>query len=288
MADKQPEIDQIGTLIKAIREGVHPVKAHETAGRTTYVIPAIDHRPATTLEIDKEAGLPQPLRKRGVIAVFEDNSFVTMVKKTLATANTTSALEPTIYVDTNPLAPAIVAVMNDHGEHSGWGDFRIEMSFRRTPQWLKWTKQDGQFLQQASFAEFIEDNLDDIVEPESAQMLEIVSHLEATRTTNFRSGVRLPSGTVQLVHEQNDQVKVGNELEVPAEFKIGLKPFIGQPSYVIPARFRYRIHDGKLHLGFRLQRLETMMEKIITDLVAAVGNGLPDVPLVQGLPRREG
>jgi uncharacterized protein YfdQ (DUF2303 family) len=278
MATTPPEIDQIGTLIKAIRDGVHPVKAHETPGELTYVIPQVDMRPASLLRINKEDGLPDPLRKRGTITVFDPDSFIKIVTRNLG------GLDPAVYVDTNVLAPAVIAVMNDHG----WGDFRIEISFRRTPQWVKWTKLDGQFIQQATFTEFVEDNLEDIVSPEPAQMLEIVSHLEATRTIAFRSGFRLASGTVQLVHDQVDQVKVGNQLEVPAEFKIGLAPFMGMPSYEIPARFRYRITEGKLHLGFRLQRIETMMEKIIAELVAAVTKGLPDVPVVQGLPRREG
>jgi hypothetical protein len=45
------------------------------------------------------------------------------------------------------------------------------------------------------------------------------------------------------------------------------------PPYSVPARFRYRIQDGKLLLGIKLQRVETMMSAIVEDVVGKIERG---------------
>jgi hypothetical protein len=48
----------------------------------------------------------------------------------------------------------------------------------------------------------------------------------------------------------------------PRRFTLGIKPIYHLASYEVPCRFRYRIQDRRLYLGFKLQRIETLIGKI--------------------------
>jgi uncharacterized protein YfdQ (DUF2303 family) len=176
-------------------------------------------------------------------------------------------------------------VLNGNGPSgAGWSDFRVKIEFRQTPQWVKWKANDGKMLAQVAFAEFIEDNIEDIAEPAGATMLEIATYLEAVRTVNFKSGVRLANGTVQFRHEQDDVTKVGaNTIDVPETFTLGIAPIFGLNPFRVPARFRYRISEGRLTLGYKLQRIETMMGLIVEQVITAIEHGA-NISVMDGLP----
>ena len=266
-------------VIDAARQGAVPTKLHEGDGVAHWLVPGIGDAPLTVHQVEywKDAGIPR--RKSGRITVFDAASFNQVL------ADNADAGSIAIYFDRSPEKPAVVAVLNGNGgAGAGWGDFRAEIQFRPTPQWTRWKAIDGKMLAQVAFAEFIEDNLEDIAEPAGAVMLEIATYLEAVRTVNFRSGIRLTSGTVQFRHDQNDEAKVGaGTIDVPETIKLGIAPIFGLALYVVPARFRYRIENGKLTLGVKLQRIETMMGQIVEDVIAKIERGA-NVSVMDGLP----
>lgn len=239
-------------------------KAHtiaEVGSLLHYLVPTANGPQHIT--INTEAGLASPLRKRGIVQVFDAASFNAILE---ANVDERSA---TIYINRDANAPAIVAVLNGHdADGPGWGDFRAEIVFRFTSQWLKWKGIDGKMLGQVEFAEFIEDNLSDIATPAGADMLEIAQYLSATRSTDFKSASRLRDGRVQFQNIENIEAKVGaGETEVPETIILGIAPVFGLPPYRIEARFRYRIANGKLSLGIKLQRVEDIMAAVVNDMV---------------------
>lgn len=266
-------------VIDAARQGALPTKLHESDGVAYWLIPGVGQEPSKVEEIEywRQAGTPR--RKSGHVTVFDAASFNQVLADNSDTGNIA------IYFDRNPEKPSVVAVLNGHGKAGpGWGDFRCSILFRSTPQWMKWRGIDGKMMSQVGFAEFLEDNLEDIAEPAGAIMLEIATYLEAVRTVNFRSGIRLASGTVQFRHDQSDEAKVGaGTIEVPETIVLGVAPIFGLPSYRVPARFRYRIENGKLMLGVKLQRVETMMAQIVEDVAAKIERGA-NVSVMDGLP----
>lgn len=266
-------------VIDAARQGAVPTKLAEVGAKAWWLIPGTGEEASKIEAVETEAAAAKPARKRGRVTVFDAASF------NLVLAANADAGDATIYIDRNPEKPSVVAVLNGNGNAGpGWSDFRIAIEFRQTPQWAKWKAIDGKMLPQVQFAEFIEDNLEDIASPTGATMLEIATYLEATRTVNFRSGVRLPSGAIQFQNMENIEAKVSAaQIEVPENFTLGIAPIFGLPSYQVPARFRYRLQDGKLTLGIKLQRVETMMVDIINDVVEHLEKA-DGVAIVDGLP----
>ncbi|HUN01074.1 MAG TPA: DUF2303 family protein [Halothiobacillus sp.] len=245
-------------LIDASREGVRPspVDNHENL----LFLPLGNNGSGQVFDLQNYAGTPR--RKCGSIIVYDAaslNAFIEANKDAGTVA---------VYIDRDITNPKIIAVLNDHGVTPGWRDLRATIELRKTPQWVKWQNMDGKMVSQTEFAEFIEDNLQDIAEPEGATMLEIVTYLQATRTTDFKSGVRLSNGNVQFVNVENTEAKVGaGKIEVPETFKIAVTPFLGLALFAIPVRFRYRISDGKLTMGLKLQRIENLMNQVLDDVI---------------------
>lgn len=251
----------MSAVIQSAREGVK-LQAVEGVENLVFV-PTPAAREDRILDLQKYAGVPR--RKSGVITVFDTDSFNKIM------AQNADAGVQRVYVDRDVKAPKIVGVMNDHGETKGWRDFLVQLELRETPQWKKWQEMDGQMVGQTVFAEFIEDNLQDVAQPEGATMLEIVTYLQATRTVEFKSGIRLSNGQVQFEHTENTDARVGvGRIEVPETFMIALMPFHGSALYRVPARFRYRLNDGKLTLGLKLQRIESLMDEVINEMIKAI------------------
>lgn len=242
-----------------------------------YFVPGFGGHGSRIESVNLELGSDVPFRKRGTVTVF-DAASLNMV---LADNNDSGNIA--IYIDRNPTKPAVVAVLNGHGKDgAGWGDFRAQIEFRKTPQWEKWTGIDGKLLPQATFAEFIEDNMEDIADPAGARMLEIATYLEATRTVNFKSGIRLSSGEIQFQNLENLDAKVGaGTIAIPETITLGLAPLQGSPLFRVPARFRYRLIEGKLTLGVKLQRIEDLMRDVLEDVVAKIERGT-NVSVIEG------
>jgi uncharacterized protein YfdQ (DUF2303 family) len=261
-------------VICAARLGTNPQNLIE--GRVVF-LPSAGDGEGRTIDLDQYSAAPA--RKRGNTVVFDAASFNQVI------ADNSDAGNIAVYLDRNPDRPSIVAVLNGNGKAgSGWSDFRVSIEFRHTPQWIKWAGNDGKLLAQVEFAEFIEENLEDISEPAGASMLEIASQLQLVRSVNFRSKVTLQSGTFAFTHDQDDKASVGaGQIDVPQSFVLGIKPIFGLAAYKVPARFRYRVVEGKLRLGYKLQRVETMMEQIIEDVIAKIERGA-NVSVMDGLP----
>jgi uncharacterized protein YfdQ (DUF2303 family) len=273
------EIENTQAFIEASRAGAAPTELAQVGSKTWWLVPGVNGRGSTVEVVDTEDANALPDRKRGTVTVFDAASFNQIL------ADNADAGNIAIYFDRNPEKPAVVAVLNGNGRAgAGWGDFRVQISFRPTPQWLKWKAIDGKLMPQATFAEFVEDNLEDISDPAGGAMLEIVSYLQATRTVNFKSGLRLSNGQIQFQNMEDIQAQVGTgSIAVPETFTLGIAPIFGLTSYAVPARFRFRIQEGKLQMGFKLQRVETMMSRIVEDVIAKIERGA-NISVMDGLP----
>ena len=270
-----PHENDMQAVINAAREGQ---RLHEADVADVPVLIRPDGQ-----VVDLRKMLPsftgKPNRKAGSVTVFDAASFNQVIK------DNSDAGDIAIYLDRDPNRPAIEAVLNGHGRTGpGWGDLRVKIEFRHTPQWTKWKAIDGKLLDQTSFAEFVEDNLSDVVEPAGAQMLEIVTLFQATRTTAFRRAVRLSDGNVQFENVEDTVAKVGaGQFSVPETIKLQLAPLQGSASYLVPARFRYRLEEGKLRLGIKLERVEDLMDRVLSDVVAGIERST-DISILEGRP----
>ena len=126
-------------------------------------------------------------------------------------------------------------------------------------------------MSQEQFAHFIEQNLVDIVEPVSAEMLEISRSLIAKKSASFSSAIRLSDGSHQFSYDEDikGSTKSGN-LAVPETFKIGIPVFLNGTGYAIEARLRYRIKDQSLEMWYELIRPHDVFEDAFNAIHAEI------------------
>lgn len=200
--------------------------------------------------------LPHPVRKTGNYQVTQVGSFVDYLARhggdqtevTVTTAN-----------------QSVTAVIDSHGpEFAGHEEHSLLMQFPKSEQWNVWHGSNGRSMKQRDFAEFIEDNLVDIIEPAGADMLEIVSSLSATTRATFHSAHRLSDGSTELEWTQEVDAKAGTKkagkVEIPGSFIIAIPLFRGGSAWKVEARFRYRVSEGTLSMSYHLQRPTDLLD----------------------------
>lgn len=213
---------------------------------------------------DLEHTLPAPLRKRGVVTAGDEAAFIELVNRHKVAATTL------IYASMSP--PSFTAVIDDHGADSaGWREHKIVWPCSLSVEWKTWWAANKKSMKQVEFAQLIEDNLPDIVQPTGADMLEISRTIEAKKKVNFVSGIRLANGQTELTYEEEIQgTAAKGKLQIPEKFVLGIPVFEGGQRYKVTARLRYRISDATLVIWFDLERPHKVLEDAVQQVRASI------------------
>jgi len=223
-----------------------------------------------------------PKRRAGTVQLADAASFITYV-------NYFKQTESIVFA--NPADNVITAVLDYHqaGVEGAprWGQHRATLKLTHTVAWSRWITQDGAKVDQLAFAEFIEDNLQDIADPDGSTILQVSRSLEATKEVGFKSGLRLSSGETQLTY--NERIEATAQIDqktmaIPEQFILGLIPFDGgEEKYKLVARLRYRIASGgKLTIGFDLLRPDLVEDDARKTTLQLIESRI-GLPLLRGI-----
>ena len=225
-----------------------------------------------------------PQRKTGIVTVRNAASFAHYWEKHSEAASD-------LFADLD--AATFTAVLDAHGEEpddARWGQHRVILQLQQTLPWKTWVSNDRAMMPQQAFAEFLEDNARDIAaggKVTAADLLEVAQHFQAHTKVNFTQGQRLATGQTQLTYTEEIQAKAGQRgtIEIPAEFELAIVPFEDCAPRKVRARFRYRLANGELRLGYFLddpaRTAREACEEIATNLAAQLS-----VTVMHGQPAR--
>lgn len=199
---------------------------------------------------DLERLLAQPLRRIGTRHFTEIPSWVRYVNKHKDSRTMVYAVVTDYWMK-------LLGILDDHGDdddHAGWRQHQAGFETQPTVEWKRWSGSNKREMGQREFAEFLEENLAQVLKPAGAEMLEVARRLEAKTTVDFTTAVRLDNGNEELRYEEKTEAKAGEKgvLQVPPGFTIGLVMFEGSAPYSIDARLRYRIREKQLKIWFDL------------------------------------
>lgn len=170
---------------------------------------------------------------------------------------------------------AFVAVLDDHGERgedqtpaeapAGWGDHRATCILRPSNDLNKWLAGDNKLMSQVDFADFIETVMHTIADPPAADLYEIAQTLQGNRSVVWKSGQRQADGQVQFRYEEQLDGRAGpsGDLEIPTVITIALELYEGTEPVHVLANFRWRLNEGRVLLGYRLQQLDVALREAI-------------------------
>lgn len=260
---------------------------------------------------DYEARMPTPSRHKGFVSVARLQAFVDWALRHIPHQYTepanSSAMpegepepEPTEHrvkltdaaiVWINPIGSCFKLVMNEVWPQSmepAWRDWGAIYSPKYSDEFVAWKKHNGfdsgKGLSQLEFAQFLEDNVVDVVEVDldggkksisGAGITSISRTLEAKKNAKFKSALRTENGDFALGYEENTVAQAQGVTEIPQEFYIAIPIFEGDPRYEIKCRLRYRLNDGAVTFYYDMYRINKVEEhspnqmvKFITDRVA--------------------
>lgn len=221
-----------------------------------------------------ETYLPAPKQIRQTVNLNDVRSFIGYVNR----FKDNSA----VFVDMEKLKA--VAVLDYHEpNYPAWGSHKATLTLKHSAEWQAWKNKDRQTFGQVQFAEFLEDNQIDIVEPDGATVLEAAMHLEAKKTVKFTSGTNLANGAAQLVYEEAIEGKGRGNIVIPTRFKLGIAIFEGGLPVQIDARLRYRIIDDKLTFTYILERPADLLRTAFNIVVQQIADETGIIPLAGSL-----
>jgi uncharacterized protein YfdQ (DUF2303 family) len=272
--------DLVQSAAELGRQNAHAAGAtpFELAPDTSVVVRTVrvDERIDT---LDLERLLATPRRERGMVVLHEPADFAAYTHRLENDATTVWADDTTLHV---------TAVFNDHTPDSaGWRDHTAVLEIRRDPDWQAWLTRDGQLAGQTVFAEHLEDQARVIVDPDAATMMEVALSFHARRNASFSRASRLDTGDVQLAWNEETTASAGSSgrLEVPRQFTVRVSPFVGVAPMDVVARLRYRLRDGQLGIGYKLDRPDLAEHAAFVDIRASIANAIT-APVVAGTAPR--
>lgn len=274
MTNLNPDtVDTIAALAVAATE---PETVTVGGDRSIQVFQVPDTHHLVTFEADPVA----PRRRSGIYRVRDLPSFVQFFGKH-------AGPNAEIYADLDQ--NVITAVLNapGGGDDTSYNDHRLVLDLRPSRQYKAWTElEKKELVPQAGFAQFIEDHSLDIVEPSSAELLQVARTIKATKAVDFEAGVDLVNGAVVFKYAETIGAKAGHkgEMEIPERIAIGIPLWDGGTLYKVTARLRYRITKDGLYLGIRLDQIEDSLDDGFSEYIGAISKVLTDGQLILSGP----
>lgn len=160
----------------------------------------------------------------------------------------------------------------------GWRQNRAVLELRHSSEWADWARIDNQLLEQTVFAEFVEDHISSIAEPDAGRLIDIAQTLRGHADTQWKQQKLLANGQTAFVWEERVEAKAGQkgDLAIPNELTLALRPFQGSDPVGVAARFRFRPSAEGIRLGIRLVERERVLENAFAEIVTAIDEGIPE------------
>lgn len=265
--------------------------------RTVPVI--VDMRAGT---INAAAGLIEayrfkPSRKRGSARALTLASFIEMT-------NRHKTADSAIFANTDWKAPGFTAVIDYHeAKSAGAADnlnHRIAYAFPASEEWKAWVEQNGQPMEQAEFAAFLEDRIADLSAPTTAEKIALERDFATTVATpaeliqlsrglqvNVSSVVKnmttLQSGEASIQFEEQHTGGDGKPLKVPGIFMLAIAPFFMGEKVSLPVRLRYRKASTKILWFYQMYRPDQFVTERVRDDLQTVADRTA-LPTFEGSP----
>lgn len=231
--------------------------------------------------VDLEKYRAHPSRADGTAKFSEAESFLAYVKRHASTDSTV------VWCDFDPRSYALsfTAVFDDHAlTAAGWRKHRAVFKPAPSVEWGIWTGANKKPMAQVEFAEFLENNHEDITgTPTSTDMLQMATQFEIRQDQALKSAVRLQSGGVELQYIANDDTQTVERMKLFDEFRLGIPVFWGNTTgEMLKAKLRYRQQQSKVTFWYELQRPDKAHEQAAREMIQRVRDGIEGLPLLMG------
>lgn len=251
----------------------------------------------------------RPERRKGTATFLKAESFI---EQTNAFKGESSRIFATAGDLAASKMPSVTAVVNYNGlgydAEPEFGDHRFTFNPPLSDEWKRWLGQNGTKMQQAEFAEFLEDSVVDMLPPPDlrkatggvdeavrmlvtaggvfggpADILTLAKGLNIRVAVDTMEAVTLSSGEVEFRYGEKHTDDRGKPLRVPTLFQIAIPIFKDGPRYNLFARLRYRLIERRVTWWFTLFRPEVRFDLAFDEMIEKV-KAETALPVLIGTP----
>lgn len=248
----------------------------------------------------------RPERRKGMAKFSDLESFCLHV-------NRFKGENSVIFSSDDMARPSLTCVLDYHAaggnefEGTHFGEHRSLYQFPLSDEWKAWAQADESgYMDHASFAEFLEDRIDDVLEPlgpeqddESAstkalrrriallggnmgtpqKIMELSRGLKINQNASTTSAKNLSSGEVQVAFKTENVDDNGAPITVPTMFLIAVPVFQNGPLYQMPIKLRYRLRGPSIIWALIRSDPRKIFENAFKEAVKTAGDttGLPSL-----------
>lgn len=229
-----------------------------------------------------------PRRKQLNRTVVDTDSFCRFV--------TTHRDDPHTTLWVEPEKLALLAILDDHGPaEARFGEQRITLRWKNTPEWERWAQQSGKFLSQSAFGELITEGIGDIRpktagDPaailDGADWIELADTFQSSVKINTKSKVNRQSGGVSFTFDEEEKTTAGRDgrITIPQKIGLRLRPFVGADFMNVDARFIYRVTSDGPTFGIKIDNAREIILAAVAKECDVVSAALGLEPYVGVLP----
>lgn len=174
----------------------------------------------------------------------------------------------------NATGGRLTAIYNDHtSAAAGWRDDKLTLKLVEDEDWAKWHKVSGHYFPQSEFGDLVESLLHTVIDPDQADLLEIIDSVRASTSGEFESTIERGNGGQTLTYKQDHTMTAGKgrRLELPQLITLELRPWEGHHETVeVQAYFRTRVREGALGLAVKLKPTRQIVRDAWTAVALAV------------------
>lgn len=169
---------------------------------------------------------------------------------------------------------------------SGPDAHSVTLKLRPSEEFTRWdTFVKAKFVDQETFARFLEENSTDVLRPDPATLIEIARDFEATVGQTYKTSNRLDNGDRRIVFETD--TRATNDVVIPQKITLRIPFYNGEQPSDIEAHFRWRGMGGTVVFALEWHRVEYHRRAHFNAIAftAAEETGLPVFLGRQGDPR---
>lgn len=300
MQKTEAETTALASFLKENLEVVDQAIARGTSEETNVLLAPKGYE-IHSLKKYLDEYLQAPERLKGCAILTDLKSLVAHVKRFQEASSV-------LFASANPEAPSLLCVFDyATGDAPRFGEHKALYRFPLSEEWKTWMEMDDKpFKKQEEFAQFIEDRIADIGDPDESgkdaldfaelihaqyaspsKLLSLSTNIDLRASMRASKKVNLGSGETQITYtEEHDARNDEGPMKVPGAFLLNIPIFEGDEDRVmLPARLRYRLNkeDGNVHWSYSIYRADRAFDTTLRERAEDAATKVA-LPLFFGAP----
>lgn len=226
----------------------------------------------------------QPQRRTGTVKALDLASLIAVTNRFKSEH---SALFQKAIIKDNDLLASLQTVFNYHpggadNTAADNADHRVRYEFPLSEELKIWLGKNKTGFDQKEFAEFLEDNIADLVIADNehfhtsfgdmapafttpSKILELARGIDIRVEERVTQAFRTADGSFNLQYTSENKDAAGNKLNVPEWFVLGIPVFENGKYFQFPVRLRFRQNQGQVKWFFELYRKNDILRAALND-----------------------